>query len=175
MTWKIVLCAYMTNAKSDFGHAFVCVKWGDKIYATAGLSPANLPDGVLDEIMTIYPGAGKIYSEWDSLENENLRTREWDVSQEMAILVLNQINRDRSEGKAYAQIPEVDHLPAHQIVKMAVKAMGNGAEWSGGPDYALLWSTCATYALDLVALAGIDVHEFRAVVKRPSAIYGLLT
>lgn len=171
MPWSVSLCVYKSPQMTDVGHAFATVSNDDRVVAAAGLSPGQLPATFLDEMLKVIPGPGRIFSEWDSLDDENLRTRTWVVGEGAALRVMNKINADRRSNVAL-DIPDGDHLPAHALVAMAAEAQEDGNEWAGGPNYALLWSNCATYALDLVAEAGIDVAQYRSI--RPSYIHGML-
>lgn len=173
MTWTVSLCVYKSPQLADVGHAFATVSYQDRVYAAAGLSPGQLPGSLLAEALTVIPGPGRIYSEWDSLHNQNLRTRSWPVSEGAAVRVLNKINEDRRKNVS-PDIPDGDSTPTDELVATALQAEQDGAEWAGGPNYALLWSNCVTYALSLVQEAGIDVSSFSALVNTPGHLHAML-
>lgn len=173
MSWTVSLCVYKSPQLVDVGHAFATVSLNDQVVAAAGLSPGQLPDGIVAELLMVIPGPGRIYSEWDSLNQDFLRTRTWPISEANARQVMNKINADRRTNVS-PDIPDGDSTPAHELVQRAAQAQDNGQEWAGGPSYALLWSNCASYALSLVQEAGIDVSQYASVVSRPSVIHGML-
>lgn len=173
MAWKVSLCVYKSPGIQNVGHAFATVSCDDHIVAAAGLSPWPLPETFLQEVSKVIPGPGRIYSEWDSLASENLRKKSWEIREERAQQVLNKINQDRRTNLS-AEIPDGDGIPAHQLVEMSSRAQDKGEEWVGGPNYALLWSNCASYALDVVAEAGVNVAMYRHYVDNPAFIHSLL-
>lgn len=175
MPWTIELCVYKENAKTDVGHAFVTVLHDGRVSTAAGLSPGRLPQNALKKLLCLIHSYGKVYAEFDSLDRPNLRTRSWDITEQQAINVHNRINEDRRKNVIPA-IPDQYLLPAHEITENYTAASENYQEWAGGPDYALFWSNCASYALELIEVAGIDTRDLRqaARVYRPSVFYDML-
>ena len=180
MPWSISLCVYKSPSRTDVGHAFIIISGPQQgnmaatvVYAAAGLSPGQLPESLFDELKKVVPGPGKIYSEWDSLDNEYLRKKTWDIAEDAAIRVLNKINQDR-QSNVGLDVPDGDDLPAHSLVKRAHLAEAEGNEHAGGPKYALAWSNCITYAIKLVELAGIHAGNLKSLINTPARVYSML-
>lgn len=167
MTWSIVLNAYKSSL-SDVGHAFATVErsidGNNYVMSAAGLSPRELPGGMKDELSTIIPKPGMVYSEFDSLTDPNLRRKRFPISEGNALKVMNKINADRRLNSGF--LPDSDGV--------AADVMTGAEDLAGGPGYSLFGSNCATYALDLLKTAGINTSSLEGWITRPGAFFGML-
>lgn len=168
----IYLCAYLTATKGDAGHAFVGFTPGQhrQNVQAFGLSPRILPEGTLKRIALVIPAAGQIYDDTECLGDPNLKYHRWDVELNEVAALSTHINMERKRNAGH--IEPSDSKPADEIVK--------GDDKAGGPDYALLWSNCASWALEALESVGNQainaaVSQYRdKSVDRPSAFYDAL-
>lgn len=157
--YSITLNAYK-HGRTDVGHAFITIQMDDIVTMAMGLSPRDLPThdlpGMLRYLFDTMRGQpGRIYIEFDSLRDPNLKRNTWDISEAQAIRAMRKMNEDR------------------RLNLNTALDMREDFGWGGGPDYNA-FSNCASWALDVLEDAGIDTSRYRGLVDRPGAFYNAL-
>ncbi|MBU0724077.1 MAG: DUF4157 domain-containing protein [Alphaproteobacteria bacterium] len=157
--YSITLNAYK-HGRLDVGHAFVTIEMDGKVTMAMGLSPRDLPDDTLRGrigyfLNTVKGQAGRIYVEFDSLGDGNLKRKTWPITEDQAARAMTKMNEDRRLNLDTAKDDEGDH------------------GWGGGPSYNT-FSNCASWALDVLAAAGVNTWSYRSLVTRPGAFYNAI-
>ncbi|KZD12005.1 DUF4157 domain-containing protein [Oceanibaculum pacificum] len=157
--YSITLNAYK-HGRLDVGHAFVTIEMDGQVTMAMGLSPRDLPDDTLRSrigyfLNTARGQSGRIYVEFDSLGDGNLKRKTWPISEAQAARAMTKMNEDRRLNLDTARNDPGDH------------------GWGGGPSYNA-FSNCASWALDVLAAAGIGTWEYRGLITRPGAFYNAI-
>ncbi|MCH2394379.1 DUF4157 domain-containing protein [Oceanibaculum sp.] len=157
--YSITLNAYK-HGRLDVGHAFITIQMDGYITMAMGLSPRDLPthdlSGTLQYLLDTFRGQpGRIYMEFDSLRDPNLKRRTWNITEDQAIKAMRKMNEDR-------------RLNLDTSLNMQ-----DDFGWGGGPSYNA-FSNCASWALDVLAVAGISTWGLRGLIDRPGAFYNAI-
>ena len=157
--YSITLNAYK-HGHLDVGHAFITIEMDGYITMAMGLSPRDLPtqdlSGTLQYLFDTFRGQpGRIYMEFDSLRDPNLKRRTWIITEDQAIKAMRKMNEDRRLN-----------------LDTSLNMRGDFG-WGGGPSYNT-FSNCASWALDVLAVAGISIWSLRGLIDRPGAFYNAI-
>lgn len=157
--YSITLNAYK-HGMFDVGHAFITLQMDGYVTMAMGLSPRDLPTDDLRGMMnyfidTLVGQPGRIYLEYESLNDGSLKRQTWNITEQEAIRAMNKMNRDRRMNLDTARNMKEDY--------------GLG----GGPSYNA-FSNCASWALDVLDEAGVSTWRYRSLVNRPGAFYNAI-
>lgn len=157
--YSITLNAYK-HGRLDVGHAFITIQMDGIVTMAMGLSPRDLPTDDLRGMMnyfirTLEGQPGRIYLEYESLRDGNLKRQTWNITEEGAIRAMRKMNQDRRSNLDTALEMDEDY------------------GWGGGPRYNA-FSNCASWALDVLDEAGVNTRPYRSLVNRPGAFYNAI-